>query len=355
MDIKINKLPLAFMKCPYEKAIIYVRNTLLLISLLAIVSSLTVSIVYAVKTILIIATSVFVTRETEILYLTHDKKIKRAEAKEITKQTYPMITGLIYALILPVGTPIYVVAVGAFIAIFIGKMVFGGFSYNPFNPAIIGRLFVTLSWPLLLTNELNEGLVNFLLSKLNGDISVFNPTNIGSYAFEFNNIFGNIGDIGFVALIFVMVFLLIKRVINPISTLLPILVFVVVIFSVTADISKTLELVISNSMLFCLTYLASDPFTTPVSSYGRIVYGLIIGLTSSVMIYLGTSQIGIVYAILFANLFVPFINSTTLKIRLNNKPKVVKLVAVSLVVLVLTIVTISISSTEVISKVGESI
>ncbi len=355
MELKINRLPLAFMKCSYEKAAKYIIYSLLFISFVSLLFALTVSYVYAIKVVLIIATAVFVTRETEILFLTHDKKIARSEAKEIIKQTYPIITGLIYALLLPIGTPLYVVAVGAFVAIFVGKMIFGGFSYNPFNPAIIGILFVSLSWPLVLTNNLNEGLVNYLLSTLTDTTSFSQYYDMKIIFVGFNQFYVNIGDIGFPFFCLIGALLMIMRIINPINVIVPMLTFFIAIFSVTKDIEYTTTMLVTNSMLFCLIYLANDPFTTPLSNYGKVIYGVIIGLTSAVMIYLGSVFTGIVYAILFANLFVPLINSLTIKTKFKDINKVIKLVVISLIVIATTVVTINVaaSQTEETSEVGE--
>lgn len=347
MDMKINKLPLAMMKVNYEDAIIIVRNSLILITAIALIQSYTVGYIYTVKILLIVITAVIVARETEILYLTHDKKIYRSEAKELIKQTHPMITGLIYALILPVGTPIYVVAIGAFISIFIGKMVFGGFTYNPFNSAIVGRLFITLSWPGSLTTSLNGGIVNFILQKFQNSESEIlfstldQSTNFKDFLFHTNNFYGNIGDIGLVPLAIVFTYLVLKKVVNPINVVLPILLIFTILLIVSNNLQQTLELLLTNYILFSLIYLANDPITTPLSNYGRVIYSTIIGITGALIIYLGSTSSAIIFTILFANLFVALINSHTLKHKFSNKKSTLKLVIISTIAIIVTILAIN--------------
>ncbi len=349
MELKINKLPLAMMKVDYKTAAKLVIYSLLLISMIATISSaISLGIAYAIKIVLIIITAVVVARETEILFITHNQKIFRAEAKAQLNETYPIITGLILALIIPVGTPIYVVGVGTFIAIFIGKMVFGGFSYNPFNPAIIGRIFIALSWESLLSNTLNKGLTNYLLIEMFSLETIENTSALSyvDYAFKFDNVYGNIGDIGFIPLLVIAAFLVYKKVFNLINILLPITIFTTIIFVIIKDIEVTLLALTSNSILFCLMYLANDPITTPLSNYGRIVYASIIGVTATVMIYLGTTQTAILYAILFANMFVPLINSKTLKLKLKFDLPTAKVVGLALLLVIVTTLLINVTSQE---------
>ncbi len=356
MDFKINKLPLMMMKTDYKSAYKYVMYSLILISLISIISvGFQEGIAYSIKIILIIITSVFVARETEILFITHNQNIFRKQAKEQIKETYPMITGLILALIIPIGTPIFVVVIASFISIFIGKMVFGGFSYNPFNPAIIGRIFIALSFEPLINNNLNKGLTNYLLIKIFNvsEINTSTLNEVSSYAFSFNTSLGNIGDIGFVLLIVIALVLVFKNLVSLINIVLPISIFTIIIYIVTKDINYTILLLATNSVLFCLVYLANDPITSPISNYGRVIYSTIIGVTSAVMIYLGNANSAILYAILFANMFVPLINSNTLKLKINADIKTLKLIILVLIVVAFTTVLINITSNETAKIVGE--
>ncbi len=337
MELKTNKLPFAFMKTKYEDASKYTLTALYIIAGYAIILSLfngPSGIAYTIKIIVNIVISIIVAKETEILYLTHNNNIYRKEALEITKTTKPIITGLILALILPVGTPIYIVAIAAFISIFIGKMVFGGFSYNPFNPALIGKLFVSISWGTIVNNEFSSGIFNYILTTV-FKLPITSEITTLNYITGFN-IDENIGDVGLIVLALVFVYLAIKKVVNINTTITILTTIFLITFIITKDIEVSLLAVLSNSVLFSAIFLVNDPVTTPYSNYGKIVYAIICALTATVILQLGNATTAIFYAILFANLFVPLINSNMLKIKFAKNKQTIKLIVITIIAIVVT-------------------
>lgn len=106
--------------------------------------------IYFTKALMIYGVSIVTALVTEIVWaLIHKENIL-----EQLKNSFPLVTALIFALTLPIGTPLYVVAIGSFIAIFFGKLVYGGFGQNIFNPALVGRVVVHLAFGSTLTTSL---------------------------------------------------------------------------------------------------------------------------------------------------------------------------------------------------------
>ncbi len=320
MELKINKLPFAFVNVPYEKTVNVINKVLILILVVAAISTISQgidSIGYIIKIVLITLTSLIVCKETEILYLTHKEKIYRSQAKDLLKQSNPYTTALILSLILPIQTPIYIVAVASFVAILIGKMVFGGFSYNPFNPALIGKLFVTVSWPVAITS-FDSGYVNYILNKI--------------FDFSNSNVTTNIiGDVYSIILVIAFIGLVLTKHIKAITTVVVLLVIFTLSFIVLKDIGDSVSLMLTNSVLFASIFLINDPVTSPFSNFGKLSYSLIIAISASVILLIGKSETAIFYAILFAQLFVPMLNKSHIKTKIGINKQSVKLVAITAV------------------------
>lgn len=117
----------------------------------------------------------------ESLYTRLVLKKKNNEFKKYLKSTYSIFPGLFLSLVLPINTPILLIVFGAFMATVIGKMLFGGFGYNIFNPALIGVLFVTVMYGGLIAN--NGGYVNKMELDTMGSATPLsrNIEGIGSY------------------------------------------------------------------------------------------------------------------------------------------------------------------------------
>ena len=105
---------------------------------------------YLIKALLIYVVSIVAALATEAVWA----YIHKSNIVDHMKTSFPLVTSIIFALTLPVGTPLYVVAIGSFCAIFLGKLVYGGFGQNIFNPALVGRVIVHLSYGAQLTTTL---------------------------------------------------------------------------------------------------------------------------------------------------------------------------------------------------------
>ncbi len=224
-----------------------------------------------------------------------------------------VLTGLLLALNLPSNLPVWVVLIGCVIAIGIGKMTFGGLGCNIFNPALVGRVFLLLSfpvqmttWPLPMENRMNyldatTGATT--LGQLKMDQIAYADVDLLDQALGFTS--GSMGEIGAIALLIGFVYLLCTRVITwhiPVS-----IIATVALFSLCIGANVGVQLLTGGLMLGAI-FMATDYVTSPMSHKGMIVYGVMIGLITVVIRQWGAYPEGVSFAILIMNGVTPLIN-----------------------------------------------
>ncbi|GAB6012326.1 RnfABCDGE type electron transport complex subunit D [Viscerimonas tarda] len=228
------------------------------------------------------------------------------------------ITGVLLAFNLPSNLPGWIVIIGAFVAIVIGKISFGGLGNNIFNPALVGRVFLLISFPAQMTvwpkpgvfpleyTDASTGATTLALLKGHTN-EVFSYANIllGEHG-------GSIGEVSAIALLIGLAYMLWKRIITwqiPVFTVLTVVVFTGIMHLVdpSAYASPVLH-VLSGGLLLGAVFMATDYTTSPMSKKGMIVYAVGIGLITSVIRLFGAYPEGISFAILIMNAFTPLIN-----------------------------------------------
>jgi len=153
MAKKLMIFPSARSRYLSDKGMKIMYNTLLVLAALMVLQNWYLySFMHGIKLILMVVLSIIVTREVEILFYSHDKDIDRSQSKELIAKSYPEVTALLFALLLPVGTPLWLTVIGAALATLIGKLIFGGFHHMVFHTSLVGFLFVTLGWTGLSVN-----------------------------------------------------------------------------------------------------------------------------------------------------------------------------------------------------------
>lgn len=224
-----------------------------------------------------------------------------------------VLTGLLLALNLPSNLPVWTVLIGCVIAIGIGKMTFGGLGCNIFNPALVGRVFLLLSfpvqmttWPLPMENRLNyldattgaTTLGQLKMAQIDGsDVDLLNQ------ALGFTG--GSMGEIGAIALLIGFVYLLCTRVITwhiPVAILAT-----VALFSLCIGANVGVQLLTGGLMLGAI-FMATDYVTSPMSHIGMIIYGVMIGIITVIIRQWGAYPEGVSFAILIMNGVTPLIN-----------------------------------------------
>ena len=236
------------------------------------------------------------------------------------------LTGLLLAMNLPSNVPLYIPAVGSFVAIVITKHLFGGLGYNIFNPALIGRAFVLISFPKIMTTYVapaatfmamdakttatplvllkEEGIVK-LLEIYHTKAALYQDLFLGNRA-------GSLGETSVIALLLGAAFLMLKRYITwhiPVPFILTVGAVTWMFGGKEGFMSGDPVLhMMSGGLILGAFFMATDYVTSPTTRNGQIVFGLVIGALTGVIRLYGGYPEGICYAILIANLLVPALN-----------------------------------------------
>lgn len=224
-----------------------------------------------------------------------------------------VLTGLLLALNLPSNLPVWMILIGCVVAIGIGKMTFGGLGCNIFNPALVGRVFLLLSFPVAMTTwplpEVNRMAYTdattgaTVLSQIK--MGVIEASDVNLMNSLLGNMGGSLGEVGAIALLIGFVYLLCFKVI---SWHIPVAILgTAAIFSWLIGAPVGVEL-LSGGLLLGAIFMATDYVTSPMSHSGMILYGVLIGLITIIIRQWGAYPEGMSFAILIMNGFTPLIN-----------------------------------------------
>jgi electron transport complex protein RnfD len=246
-----------------------------------------------------------------------------------------MVTGTLLAFSLPPAIPIWLVILGGIFAIGVGKWSFGGLGNNIVNPALAGRAFLMVSFPSALFTfaATNFGSISGLVNPPDAiaaatPLSAFKiATHAGIFeALDFQdalsnlilgNIGGCIGETSVIALIIGAVFLMYKHIIGftvPVSFIGTVGALFWVFNGVTGDLLSTDALIIATYQIFSgalmlgALYMANDTTTSPMTTTGRLIFGVGCGLITVAIRKFGGYPEGVCFAILLMNLVVPLID-----------------------------------------------
>ena len=231
-----------------------------------------------------------------------------------------IVTGMLLAMNLPPTCPLWVVFIGAVVAIAVAKMTFGGIGQNIFNPAITGRVFLLVSFPTFMTDwTVPAGFISnvdaFSGATLLGQVPILGALEadkLVNLQTLFRNIGGSAGEISALALLAGWVYLLVRKVIKPWITLSIFATVAVVagIFHLAdpAQFTGPLFNLLTGGMILGACFMATDYVTSPMSTWGGVVYGVGIGFIVMMIRYFGSYPEGMSFAILFMNMAVPLIN-----------------------------------------------
>lgn len=312
---------------------------------------------YGIKVLTMLLTSIVVAYVTEIVWALMMKK----NIKEHLSSSFPLVTAVIFAMTCPIGTPLYVIGVGSFFAIFFGKLIFGGFGNNIFNPAGVGRAVVFAAFsgktvPYLadaagkalkgsgiiadaittatptayMANQLgwvveNEILAGRLLEKFGG---------LGNMLLGFYQ--GGIGETFSLAIILVGIFLAIRKVIDwrvPVFYVGTVFVLSTIIgVAHGSGMWYPVFSILTGGLLFGAVFMATDPVTNPTHPVGRILYGVGCGILTVLIRIKANLPEGVLYSILIMNMVSPLIDSAMSGSQIKNFKKNVSIVGVTALV-----------------------
>jgi electron transport complex protein RnfD len=241
-----------------------------------------------------------------------------------------IVTGMLLAFNVPSSLPVWMIIVGAIVAIGIGKMSFGGLGKNPFNPALIGRVFLLISFPVDMTTWpkpiVSRGFLSFggidkgILDTITG------PTPLGilkegsidklpAYAdLLLGQIGGCVGEVSAIALLLGGLYMLIRKVITwhiPVAYIGSVIIFAGTLWLIDpSQYVDPLFHLLTGGMMLGVFYMATDMVSSPMSARGQIIFGIGCGVITMLIRVYGVYPEGVSFAILIMNAFVPLINKS---------------------------------------------
>ena len=244
------------------------------------------------------------------------------KGKQTVTNLSAVVTGLLLAMNMPANIPLWIVAIGALVAIGVAKMPFGGLGKNPFNPAIVARVFLLIAYPVQMTSfamPSTEGFADAYSGATPLAAAKAGLLNFGEYdilGMFTGNMAGSFGEVATLALLLGGAYLLIRRVITwhiPVSVLGTMAVFAAIYGAFSFDTPH----LVSNFALFHLIaggavlgamFMATDYVTSPMTTKGMVIYGIGIGALTMTIRLWGAYPEGMSFAILIMNSVVPLIN-----------------------------------------------
>ena len=252
-----------------------------------------------------------------------------------------ILTGLLLGMNLPSNFPIWMIILGALFAIGVGKMSFGGLGQNPFNPALVGRCFLLVSFPAAMTSwpvtgqlgaytDATTGATPLSLMKTaikTGDSSVLDqlPNSLEMLLGNVSNGLGagTVGEVCALALIIGLLFMLWRKIITwhiPVSIIATVFVFSGLLHLVSPVYANPVQVILSGGLMLGAIFMATDYVTSPMTHQGQLIYGVAIGVLTVVIRNWGSYPEGMSFAILIMNAFTPLINTYVKPKRFGEVP-----------------------------------
>lgn len=241
------------------------------------------------------------------------------KGKETISDGSAVITGMLLAFNLPSDVPSYIVVIGAFVAIAVGKMTFGGLGKNPFNPALVGRVFLFLSFPTdvaksewptpqpLFDSKVTDALTGPTpLASLGAN----NPEGLDALQLFLGSTGGSFGEVAAIAILLGGIYLLIRKVITwhiPVSFIFSAGLFAGILWLCDITVNPVYHLLAGGLMLGAV-FMATDMVTSPITKTGQIIFGVGCGLLTILFRCFGPMPEGVSFAILIMNALTPLIN-----------------------------------------------
>ena len=250
------------------------------------------------------------------------------------------LTGLLLGFNLPSNLPIWIIIIGALVAIGVGKMSFGGLGQNIFNPALVGRCFLLVSFPAQMTSwpkigqhlsylDAETGATPLYYMKeaiKNGDMHQLEKVP-DSVSLLLGNGYaegmGTVGEVCALALLLGLAYMLWKKIITwhiPVSIIGTVFVLAGLFHLANPVYADPLTVILSGGLMLGAIFMATDYVTSPMTPKGQIIYGVSIGVLTLVIRNWGSYPEGMSFAILIMNAFTPIINMYVKPKRFGEVP-----------------------------------
>ena len=230
------------------------------------------------------------------------------------------VTGLLLAFNMPSSIPLWQLFIGALVAIGIAKMAFGGLGKNPFNPALVGRAFLLISFPVSMTTWPQPGITRFVWN-VDAMTAATPLGNIKLHAFNqlpdywdlfIGTVGGSLGETSALAILLGGLFLIYKKIISwhiPFFFLATILVFTGIAWLVNPEaFVNPLYHILGGGVMLGAFFMLTDMVTSPMNPKGQIIFAIGAGIICSCIRLWGAYPEGCMFSILIMNAFVPLID-----------------------------------------------
>lgn len=235
-----------------------------------------------------------------------------------------IVTGVLLAFNLPSNLPVWIIIMGAIVTIGVGKMSFGGLGNNPFNPALVGRVFLLISFPVQMTSWPLPAPFNtaYMDAETGATPLAIIKGHVGQLPDTINLLIGemggSLGEVSAIALLIGFIYMLVRKIITwhiPVSMLVTVFIFTGILYLINPEkYASPLIHLLSGGLLLGAIFMATDYVTSPMTTRGMLIYGTGIGIITVVIRVFGAYPEGASFAILIMNAFTPLIN-------IYSKPK----------------------------------
>ncbi|MGE4319118.1 MAG: RnfABCDGE type electron transport complex subunit D [Deferribacterales bacterium] len=235
-----------------------------------------------------------------------------------------LLTGVLLSMNMPAGAPWWAMLCGSFVAIVMSKQVYGGLGQNPFNPALVARIFLLIAWPAEMTSWVKPGGSFFFdavssatpLGLTKADIIAHGQImahNVSTYS---DQIFGNVsGCLGGDGAIFVLVggaYMLSRRIITwhiPVTFIGTVFIFSGIVWLIAPHRALDPFMhIISGGVMLGAFFMATDYVTSPINKKAQLIFGIGCGVITCLIRIYGSYPDGVGFAILIMNAFVPLMD-----------------------------------------------
>lgn len=233
-----------------------------------------------------------------------------------------IVTPLVLALLMPPTAPLWMVAIASTFGTFFGKMLFGGLGKNLFNPALVGILFVTFAFPVLMNTQWLNPITNIVSSST--PVGVLKATGeLGTYTYTqllLGNVPGPLGETFRLGIIVLGLALIILKVIDwKLTTSLLVTVFLLnlvgtIIFP-QSNFKDPIASLMVGGLLFYSVFIVTDPVTAPYNPIAKVFYGIGIGTLTVIIRNFATWPEGLIFAVIIMNAVAPMLDS----LKINDK------------------------------------
>ena len=261
--------------------------------------------VFKTRALIVTAVSVIFCMLTELVF----NKIRKVECT--LHDGSAIVTGLLFAFVIPVGMSLQYVAIGAVVSIALGKMLFGGLGQNVFNPALVGRAFVQASWPVAITSFTLDGMAGAtMLDAMKRGVPEILIREGNPYVQALiGQMGGCLGETSALALLIGGAYLIYKK---QIDWKMPVIIIATVAVLTGIAGRDPLMHILSGGLMLGAFFMATDMVTSPVTPKGKIIYAFGIGALIALIRMKGGYPEGTAFSILIMNGVTPLINRYTM-------------------------------------------